>query len=383
VPLDLSRVPILDQHCHSLLRDARITAAGYPRFFTESTEPEMRATHGAQSIFFRWAIKDLAGYFGCAPSVGAVVAARSAVAPEALARRMLTDANITALVLDHGYQSAETYTVAELRAQVPCRITPILRLETLAQDLVVRHETFDQMMKAFETEVGGARAAGHVGLKSIIAYRTGLAVCEPARGEAAAAFGVAKEQARRDGRLRLASKPLNDHLLLRALDLAAHDGLPVQIHTGFGDGDLDLLAANPLHLRPLITSERYARVPFVLLHAGYPYVRELSYLAAIHTNVYMDLGLAVPYLAADVPAMFRAALSLAPTSKLVFSTDAYSIPEIYWLAARWGRRGLALVLDEMIAMGALGADEARGIAGDILGANAARLYGVPLEENPA
>ena len=119
-------------------------------------------------------------------------------------------------------------------------------------------------------------------------------------------------------------------------------------------------------------------MPFVLLHAGYPYVRELSYLAAIHTNVHMDLGLAVPFLAADVPAMFRAALSLAPTSKLVFSTDAYSIPEIFWLAARWGRRGLGLVLDEMIAIGALGVDEARSVAVDILGGNAARLYGLPL-----
>ena len=39
----------------------------------------------------------------------------------------------------------------------------------------------------------------------------------------------------------------------------------------------------------------------MLLHAGYPYVRELSYLAAIHANVHMDLGLAVPYLAADFP----------------------------------------------------------------------------------
>ena len=377
--LDLSGIPIVDQHCHSLLRDGRVTAAEYPRFFTESAEAEMRAVHAAQTIFFRWAVKELAGYFGCAPAVEAVVAARSAMPVDTLTGRMLADANIHTLVLDHGYQSAETYTVAELGGRIACRIAPILRLETLAQNLIVRHETFEQMLKAFETEVGGARAAGYVGLKSIIAYRTGLAVREPARGEAAAAFTEAKERARREGRLRLASKPLNDHLLLRALDLAASDGLPVQIHTGFGDGDLDLLGANPLHLRPLITSERYARVPFVLLHAGYPYVRELSYLAAIHANVHMDLGLAVPYLAADVPALFRAALSLAPTSKLVFSTDAYSIPEIFWLAARWGRRGLALVLDEMIAMGALATDEALRVAGDILGANAARLYALPLK----
>lgn len=378
--LDLSAVPILDNHCHSLLRGGAGTAAEYARFFTESGNAEMRARHASQTIFFRWAVKELAGYFGCAPTAEAVVEARAAAPADALAVRMLGDAGIAGLVLDHGYQSAETFTVAELRARLPCPVAPILRLETLAQELIVRHATFDQVVDAFDAAVAGARAAGYVALKSIIAYRTGLAVRETTRAEAASAFAGVKEQARREGRLRLACKPLNDHLLLRALDLAAREALPVQIHTGFGDEDVDLLGANPLHLRPVLTSERYTELPFVLLHAGYPYVRELSYLAAIHANVHMDLGLAVPYLAADIPSLFRRALSLAPTSKLLFSTDAYSIPEIFWLAARWGRWGLGVALAELVALGALATDEALAIAGDVLGANAARLYRLPLPE---
>ena len=75
---------------------------------------------------------------------------------------------------------------------------------------------------------------------------------------------------------------------------------------------------------------------FVLLHAGYPYTRELSYLASVYANVFMDLSLAIPYIAADIPNLVRSAFSLAPTSKVLFSTDAYSIPEIFWIAARWG-----------------------------------------------
>ncbi|HUG38058.1 MAG TPA: amidohydrolase family protein [Candidatus Limnocylindrales bacterium] len=378
--LDLSATPILDHHCHSLLRGGIGGGTEYARFFTESGHAEMRARHASQTIFFRWGLKALAGYFGCAPTAEAVVEARSSVAADALAVRMLADAGITALVLDHGYLSADTYTVDELRARLACPVAPILRLETLAQDLILRHDTFDEVMDAFEAAVAGARGAGYVALKSIIAYRTGLAVRETSAAEAASAFAGVKAQARRDGRLRLACKPLNDHLLLRALDLAARESLPVQIHTGFGDEDVDLLGANPLHLRPLLASERYTRVPFVLLHAGYPYVRELSYLAAVHPNVHMDLGLAVPYLAADIPALFRQALSLAPTSKLLFSTDAYSIPEIFWLAARWGRWGLGVALDELVAVGALGHEEALAIAADILGGNAATLYGLPPPE---
>jgi predicted TIM-barrel fold metal-dependent hydrolase len=118
-------------------------------------------------------------------------------------------------------------------------------------------------------------------------------------------------------------------------------------------------------------------VPFVLLHASYPYVREQGYLAAVHPNVYADLGLAVPYAAAAIPGVLRDAFALAPTSKLLFSTDAYSIPDIFWIAARWGRWGLAVVLEEMVGLGALAADEALDVAGQILGGNAARLYGVP------
>lgn len=251
---------------------------------------------------------------------------------------------------------------------------PLLRLETFAQALILRHETFDAVVDELVAAVEGARAAGYVGLKSIIAYRTGLAVRATTRAEAAGAFGPVKEQARRDGRLRLATKALTDYLLLRALEIADRQALPVQFHTGFGDADVNLLDANPLHLRALI--EAYRQVPFVLLHASYPYVRELGYLAAIYANVYADFGLANPHLAAEIPSMLRQLLGLTPASKVLYSSDASQIPELFWLAARWGRWGLAVVLDELVALGALTTDEALASARQILGANAARVYGV-------
>ena len=374
--LDLSGLPILDQHCHPLLRDGiTFGVVDYQRFFSESGEAEMHQRHAPTTIFFRWALKELAAFLGCAPTVEAVLAARAAVGHEALAPRMFRAAGLGMLLVDHGYQTGDSLSHAELAAQLPCPLASILRLETLAQDLIVRHDTFDQVIDGFVATVEGARAAGHVGLKSIVAYRTGLAVCDTPRSEAAAAFAPLRERAKRVGRVRLADKPLNDYLVHRALEIAARAEMPVQFHTGFGDGDLDLLAANPLHLRPII--EGYPRVPLVLLHASYPYVREQGYLAAIYPNVYADLGLAVPYVAANIPALLRDAFALAPTSKLLFSTDAYSIPDIFWIAARWGRRGLATVLGEMIELGALTSDEALGIAGGILGGNAARLYGLP------
>jgi len=50
------------------------------------------------------------------------------------------------------------------------------------------------------------------------------------------------------------------------------------------------------------------------------------------------------------------------------------MPEIYWLAARWGRWGLSRVLDELVADSFLQEQEAWRAAEDILGENAKRLY---------
>ena len=54
----------------------------------------------------------------------------------------------------------------------------------------------------------------------------------------------------------------------------------MQFHTGFGDPDLDLRLANPLHLRPLFESEALRGLRIVCLHC-YPYVREAGYLASV------------------------------------------------------------------------------------------------------
>jgi predicted TIM-barrel fold metal-dependent hydrolase len=377
VLLDLATLPVLDHHCHSLLRPGPLTPAEFQQFFTESLDPMVRARDVPSTVFFRWAIRELAGHLGCAPSVDAVLAAHAA-AGDTLAGGMLRAANVAGLLVDLGYQVGEMWTLGELRARLPCHVHPILRLETLAQELILRHDRFGTMVDGFVAAVEGARAAGHVALKSIIAYRTGLAVGAPRRAEAARAFHLLRARARREGRLRLAAKPLTDYLLRLALDVAARQALPVQFHTGFGDTDVDLRQANPLLLRPLLEARRFAAVPFVLLHAAYPYVRELSYLAAVYPNVHLDLGLAIPHVASDLLGVVRQALTLAPTTRVLFSSDASGLPELYWLAARWGRRALGTVLEELVRGNALGTDEASEVAADILGRNAARLYGVVL-----
>ena len=377
--MDLSSIPIIDHHAHALLREVGpLSLTAFQSFFTESDNPRFLADHARQTLFFRWAIKELAAYFGCAPIADAVLDARNSSPLDELGSRMLRDANLAVLIIDYGFEARLHLSPEEMQARLPCRIERLLRLETMAQDLILEHEDYNSFLEAFTTTVENARSNGHVGLKSIVAYRTGLAVKEWSQDDARQAFQRLRSLVAQGGEMRLADKPLNDVLVRRALEIAERQQIPVQFHTGFGDPDIDLLLANPLHLRPLLQSGQFDNVPFVLLHAGYPYTRELSYLASVYANVFMDISLAIPYLAADIPTLVRTSLSLAPTNKVLFSTDAYSIPEIYWIAARWGRWGIGVVLDEWLKGGMVSATEADDIANQLLHGNAETIYGIKL-----
>ena len=78
---------------------------------------------------------------------------------------------------------------------------------------------------------------------------------------------------------------------------AADAGLPIQVHVGLGDRDLDLRRADPLLLAPLLAQPHIARVPVLLLHC-YPFHREAGYLAQAFGHVFIDVGLAVNHLGA-------------------------------------------------------------------------------------
>ena len=149
----------------------------------------------------------------------------------------------------------------------------------------------------------------------------------------------------------------------------------MQFHTGFGDPDLDLRLANPLYMRALFEDDRFRSVTFVLLHASYPFAREAGYLAAMYPHVYLDFGLAIPLLsAAGMESVLGQLFELAPPSKVMYSSDAHHIPELYYLAALRGRTALGRVLERATREGDLTPGEAERAANDVLRGNAARVY---------
>ncbi|EFA83787.1 amidohydrolase 2 family protein [Heterostelium album PN500] len=138
-----------------------------------------------------------------------------------------------------------------------------------------------------------------IGFKSILAYRGGLGVeSSPVETVESEYKRIMTEDSDKlaSGSYRVSSKVLIVYFLRMTMEISSQrfQPLPIQIHTGYGDSDLDLEKANPLLLKPLIAD--YPTVPIVLLHCSYPYFREGAFLCWIYPNVYIDIGLAIPLL---------------------------------------------------------------------------------------
>ena len=371
--LDLDAIPIVDNHCHSLLRRQPPDDDAFRIHLTESTFPEIARDHIPTSLAYHLAIREMAVLLDCEPTPDAVHAARRDRGVEWLTREVVERGRFKTWLIDTGYGADTTYSLDELRELAPCRIEEVLRLEPLIEKLILEAETFDGFLDAYRASLAGLRDRGIVGMKSVIAYRTGLHVREVERGDAADAYRTAHAAGQRDGRLRIESKPLLDFLIVIAVEESASQGVPIQFHTGLGDPDLDLTLVDPAALR-ILFADRFRAAPIVLLHTGYPYIRSLAYLAAMFPNVYADMGETILFAPGEATEIYRELIGLAPASKLLFSTDASLVPELYWIGARVGRRALGRVLDEHIADGAIDESTALDWAEAMLWRNSEAVY---------
>jgi uncharacterized protein len=374
--VDLRHVPVVDNHCHGILRSQNFDdLASWRWAFTESADPGMPREHVASTAFYRRLIRTLAEFFGCEPDEERVLAARAQRDPPELTAELLRAANIETLLIDTGYPPPEEVLPgADLARLGDCRTEPMVRLETLMERLLAEHDSLEEAKEALADALDDVRGQGYVALKSIAAYRTGLNVREWPAEDAEASLREFR-MAAGEGPARLAHKPLVDTLLHVAFAEAARQEVPLQFHVGYGDADTDLLLGNPLHLRAVLERQEYRSMPVVLLHECYPYTREGGYLAAIYENVYLDLSYGIPLLGyGEMLSFTHEALGVAPISKLLYSSDGIGVPELHWMSAIDGRHVLGQALEELVAHGELSISEAEAAGEEVLRGNAMRLY---------
>ena len=376
--LKLNEIPVIDNHCHPPLKSNIETESEFKRFFTESFDPRIVSGHVQNTLFYPQSLRDINAMLGRGgePNIEAILTERNLLGTAGLVRRIVQRANIGGLIMDFGYQAGYSHSVDDMRAMLrglDCPCLYVLRLETRAEELMIANPDFDRFMSAFGLELTNLRVKGVTALKSIIAYRSGLDIQPTTESQAAEAFNeVMVSQKQSEISLRLTSKTLLDYLVVEALNKVSTQNIPVQFHTALGDTDVDLLKANPLLLKSIFDDQRFRDVPIVLLHC-YPYLKEAAYLTNMYGNAYLDLSMTVPMLNFSSPRALEDVLGMAPTSKVLYGSDAPSLVDFLWLGAVSIRRTLVQVLSGWVQQG-LPETEAERIAHQILHQNAERLY---------
>jgi hypothetical protein len=165
-------------------------------------------------------------------------------------------------------------------------------------------------------------------------------------------------------------------VLLRAVLWAGVElGKPLQFHVGYGDSDIVLHRCDPTKMTGFLHATASSGGPVMLLHC-YPFIREAGYLAQVYPHVYLDTGAAVHFTGASSRALIAHSLEVAPFAKILFSSDAFGLAELYYLGALLWRRGIGAIFSEWVGRDEIsGADAARYLHA-IAHGNAERVYGV-------
>jgi predicted TIM-barrel fold metal-dependent hydrolase len=356
---------LTDHHCHGLVT-TDLDRDGFEALMNEAPHPSPLGTSLFDSMLglaIRRHCAPVLDLEPLAPADAYLARRRELGAPE-VNRRMLAASGIGTFLVDTGIagpDGSSLTTPAELAGLADGDAYEVVRLERLVEELL--GEGTDDVPGAVTDRLA---AGGAIAAKSIAAYRVGLGLPGPKPSTDELAHALAEVEP-----TRVVDRTVSGWLAHTALE----SGLPLQFHTGYGDPDLDLLAADPLQLTPFLRATQDLGVPVLLLHA-YPFHRHAAYLAQVFDHALMDLGLAVHNTGALSAGVLRETLELVPFGKLLFSTDAYGLAELYLLGALLLRRGLDQMVDALLAAGELGEDDADRLAALVARDNAARIYGL-------
>lgn len=361
--------PLVDHHCHGLFL-RQLDRAQFESFLNEASGPWQWGTSLFDSML------GLAVRRWCAPvldldplaSPDDYLECRRAMGPVQVAQRFLQAAGISEFLVDTGFDPGGLCSPAELAHLGGGRPHEIIRLETLTQEMLAAGTRPRGVPSRVEAALHATTA---VGVKSIAAYRVGLSLpgVRPTDGKLVEALAEVHPDA--TGAFRIAHPVVHAWLAWAAIDA----NLPVQFHVGYGDSDLDLLQCDPLRLTPFLRATQDRAVPVLLLH-NYPFHRHAAYLAQVFDHVFMDVGLATHNAGALSGAILRESLELAPFGKMMFSSDACALAELYYLGALLFRRGLSGVLEPLVAAGEMSAADASHATALIGSKNATRVYGL-------
>jgi uncharacterized protein len=239
---------------------------------------------------------------------------------------LFADAGIGGMLLDpggpHGKLDLGQYSAL---AGVPA--WQLARIEPLLDELIGAGAGARDIVRAVTEFMTAAADDGVAGFKTVLAYRTGLAVDPDATlADADRSLDPAVPVRRR-------GKALRDLVFRHMLAVTAELGLPVQIHTGYGDSEIRLAESNPLPLDEVLRTPEGEAATVVLIHGSFPWHDQAAYLASVKPNLYAELSLSPIFSPATVADRLLRLLETAPAGRLLAGTDGHGQPETHWFAA--------------------------------------------------
>ncbi|GAU68403.1 hypothetical protein SSP35_07_02050 [Streptomyces sp. NBRC 110611] len=344
LPSPADQPPLIDQYSHGAVHGelglgsfeshlaaavgARGPAPGGTSYFDSVTGLAIR----------RWCPPLLGLEPHCPPA--RYLARRREVGAYRAGRILLRGSGIGTFLLESGTPS-ELTSAGEIATAAEARAHEVVRLEALAEQVADTSGSVDSF-------IGYTAEALYAAAQHATAFASGATYCDGHAPEA----GEVRRAADRWLRTRRPGDGLAEPALVRHLLWSAvATGLPVQLH-----------CPDPRRLAAFLGATTGIGADLVLL-PGAPHHRRAAQLAAAHTHVYADAG--------PRP---EETLRQAPFGKLLFSSAARGLPELYVTGARTFLRGMQRLVGEWAAEGLCGPEDGRRITEMVGAGNARRVY---------
>lgn len=361
---------VIDNHAHSLRRDFLLMdGLDFRRAFSESASLRVIERDVPVSAAYRRALRILGSRFGVDDADSCeekYLGLRQSLDQSEFIKDLFDEVSLGAILVDDGYGGPGFVSMDELSRLCGRPTHRVLRLESLFESPGGHASDLDRLISSVIEAVSAPEV---VALKTIAAYRGGFPIEDPSHAEAVS--DLERLYGTGGGQVRMAGSACHHYMLRRVFEHAGSMGLPVQVHCGFGDSDLDLSRCDPALLTGLF--KEFRKTDFVLLHC-YPFVGQAAYLTSVYPNIYMDLSLASFLLPGLLKRLFEEALNVAPPTRLLAGSDGHTIPETHYLGILNTRNTLERVLGEMVEEGMMSASQAEETTASILFGNARDLY---------
>ena len=365
-----AEIPLIDNHCHGTINH-ELEREQYEIY---ATEGDWLPRHGLSvldeqfGVLTRGLVAPLLGLEKhCDPEI--YWKRRREIGQEALVAQLLPLTGIETFIVDTGFKSDNILTPQQLAVVGNAHSREIVRLETAAERMIASSTpaTFIEDYASYlATESTHA-----VGFKSIIAYRYGLDFDpeKPTASEVESAVAQWIAEIDATDKIRLSHPVLLRHVLWEAVKHKK----PIQFHVGFGDSDINLHRCDPTQMTEFIRRTVDTGTNIMLLHC-YPFIREAGYLAHVFPHVYLDTGAAINYTGLEHHSLIRHSVEMAPFSKMLFSSDAFGLPELYYCGASIWRSAIGDIFQEWVDSDGMGQADAEKYLTWMASTNAQRAY---------